>query len=316
MIENIIPCLRQASTNAFVGIGDKFLEVFQKKKGRLLLLFSVWLTGILIGHMIVEKRIDRLTTHLCQSGVEMAPKIAVRSSLPLLEQDIPSLHTLLDEACAKPHVVNVAIVDHENNIIAHANSDSINWPFFSPKKGTKARAVEQVSIWEGPATDNEEIITFSSDVTYGSTKIGRVYLALSAAEIAKARHRFMFTTLSSLVVLFFLVFILHYKDFGSAASMLKGRQRPRAMGEVVLKEMSQIGCPLCGSDKPVSQEVFNHIDLDRFLILHSPNGEPGRTWARQTKGIPLSEVARREDLGWLKRQVICRCAEIIKKVAA
>jgi hypothetical protein len=33
------------------------------------------------------------------------------------------------------------------------------------------------------------------------------------------------------------------------------------------------------------------------------------------KGVNLREISRRDDLGWFRRQMIHRCADIIKKLS-
>lgn len=272
--------------------------------------------GIVIAYMIVGCRISQLKGNLRQSGVEMAQKLATHSSLPLLELDIPALRALLGETSSSSSVICTAIIDYKNNIIVY-NSAKPNSSFMPVDKGRKATTVGQMSIGEGLITDHEKIISFSSDVIYAGTKIGKIYLALSAAEIDKLKNRFTFIILLSFTLLLLVVVSLHYKDGGRRfiTKMLKRRQTRDDAGRVVLTEMTRTGCPLCGSNRPMSQEVLNDVASDRFLILQLPNGEPGTTRFRQLKAISLSEVAKRQDLSWLKRQVILRCTEIIKKLA-
>ena len=98
-------------------------------------------------------------------------------------------------------------------------------------------------------------------------------------------------------------------------SKLRAACGSQAGSKGVFAETTCIACPLCGTNKPFSQEVFNDINLERFRIIRSTNSELKPGGSDKSKDIFLSEIVRRKDLGWLKRQVIIRCIEIIKKLA-
>ena len=224
---------------------------------------------------------------------------------------MPALSALLSESTSSSDIVYAAIVDHKNNIIAYTNVELI---MSIMKKG--ARTVDQVSFWEGNSSDHKKIINFSSDVTYAETKIGEIYLAISAAEIDKFEKRFGFGALLSFPVLLFVIIVLYYKNFRSRVNKLRTAYRSQAGSKGVFAETTRIACPLCGTNQPFSQEVFNCINLNRFKIIRSTNSELKPEGSDKSKDIFLSEIAKRKDLGWLKRQVIVRCIEIIKKLAA
>jgi len=240
----------------------------------------------------------------------MAKVFSSRASLPLLELDMPALSALLGEAAGNSDVVYAAIIDHKNKIIAYTNIELIMSTI-----NERARTVDQVSFWEGNSSDYKRIVNFSSDVTYAGTKIGEIYLAISAAEIDKFEKRFVLGALSSVITLLFVIIVLYYKGLRSIVSKLRAAYRLQA-GSGVFAETTCITCPLCGTNKPFSQEVFNCINLNRFRIIRSTNNELKPEGFYKSKDIFLSEIAKRKDLGWLKRQVIALCKKIIKKLAA
>jgi hypothetical protein len=265
---------------------------------------------IAVFYMITSIKISRARKTISQSGVEMAGVFSSRASLPLLELDIPTLSALLSDSTSSSDIVYAAIIDHKNNIMAYTNVELI-----MSAMNESVRTVDQVSFWEGDSSDYKRIVNFSSDVTYAGTKIGEIYLAISAAEIDKFKKRFDFVALSSFTIMLLVIIVLHYKDFRSIGRKLKAAYRSQAGSRGVLAEMPSIACPLCGTNKPFSQEVFNCINLDRFRIIRSTNSELKPEGSDKSKDIFLSEIAKRKDLGWLKRQVIVRCIEIIKKLA-
>lgn len=260
--------------------------------------------------MITASKISRARKTISKSGVEIARVFSSRVSLPLLELDMPTLSALLSEATSNSDIVYAAIIDHKNNIMAYTNVELIMFTM-----NERARTVDQVSFWEGDSSDYKRITSFFSDVTYAETKIGEIYLAISAAEIDKFKKRFGFVALSSFTIMLLVIIVLHYKDFRSIGRKLKVAYRAQSDRGGVLAEMTSIACPLCGTNKPFSQEVFQCINLNRFRIIRSTNSElkPGGFY--KSKDIFLSEIANRKDLGWLKRQLMVRCIEIIKKLS-
>jgi hypothetical protein len=260
--------------------------------------------------MITASMISRVRKTISQSGVKMARVFSSRASLPLLELDMPTLSALISGSTSSSDIVYAAIVDHKNNVMAYTNVELI----MSIKK-EGALTVDQVTFWEGDSSEYKRIVNFSSDVTYAGTKIGEIYLAISAAEIDKFEKRFSFGALSSFIILLFVIIVLYYKEVGSIVSKLRSGYRPQAGSRGVFAETTCIACPLCGTNKPFSQEVFNCINLNRFRIIRSTNSELKPGASDKSKDIFLSEIAKRKDLGWLKRQVIVRCIEIIKKLA-
>ena len=77
-----------------------------------------------------------------------------------------------------------------------------------------------------------------------------------------------------------------------------------------------VTCPLCGTKNPVNSDVFNFSNPYEKSIAKISNPAKNAEPQADLKGIDLSEIAKREDLNWIKRQVILRCAEIIQKLTA
>lgn len=270
----------------------------------------IWWIFITVFYMITSIKISQVRKTISQSGVEMARVFSSRASLPLLELDMPTLSALLSDSTSNSDIVYAAIVDHKNNVIAYTNVEMI----MSIKK-EGVLTVDQVSFWEGDSSDYKRIFNFSSDVTYAETKIGEIYLAISAAEIDKFKKRFCFFALSSFTIMLLVIIVLYYKEVSSIVSKMRAAYRSQAGRRDIFAETTHIVCPLCGTSKPFSQDVFNCINLNRFRIIRSTNSELKSGEFYKSKDIFLSEISKRKDMSWLKRQVIVRCQEIIKKLA-
>ncbi|MDL1967300.1 MAG: hypothetical protein LWW97_01810 [Deltaproteobacteria bacterium] len=285
------------------------MKLLKKNRNRLILCIVVWWMCIAVFYMITASKISRVGKTISQSGVEMAKAFSSSVSLPLLELDMPTLSALLSEATSNSDIVYAAIIDHKNNIVAYTNVELI-----MSAMNESTRTVDQVSFWEGNSYDHKKNINFFSDVTYAETKIGEIYLAFSAAEIDKFKKRFGSVALSSFTIMLLVIIVLYYKELRSIVSKLRVAYRTQAGSMGIFVETTCIVCPLCGTNQPFSQEVFNCINLNKFKIIRSTNSELKPERSDKSKDIFLSEIAKRKDLGWLKRQVIVRCIEIIKKL--
>jgi hypothetical protein len=86
-------------------------------------------------------------------------------------------------------------------------------------------------------------------------------------------------------------------------------------GYADLPDDREMICPVCGSHKPLSKSFLLQANLDRYPVVRSTRIENGAAQLLLAKGVNLREISRREDLGWLRRQMIHRCADIIKKLS-
>ena len=288
------------------------LRLNRRNKRVLTWCFLAWLMIVLVTYVIVRINVGRVKLNISQSGIAMATGFSNKVSLPLLERDMAMLSQSLHEARDDPSVVYAAIIDHKNNIVAYTNAELI----MPVNKGGFARTIDRVSFWEGFAADQEKIFSFSTNVTYAGTKIGEIYLALSATEINQFNRRFSLITMSSFGVLLLLAVVLHFTHLTFTAKRSGGQEGPLAAEEVPLENMAHMACPLCGSHKPFTDEAVSRVNLDSFVFLRTGNGEREAARRSTSQGISLSEMGEREGLAWLKRQVIFRCTEIIRKLAA
>ena len=169
-------------------------------------------------------------------------------------------------------------------------------------------------MWEGETADYSRILYFASEVTYGGTKIGQIFLGLSVTEGPRLRNRFVLVAFTSGLILLFLIIVVGFRGIRLMPLISKNlRQEDPVIASDVKKP--RVTCPLCGMQKPLSEGVFNEPRLDKALIIEALKHTPGRGELADSKGMTLSELTKREDLSWIRRQIIFRCTEIIRKLA-
>jgi len=280
------------------------------KKSRLFLCVAIWWLVIVIGYLIVSLKIEKINNDITQSGVALLHEVTGKTSLPLLERDVTSLRKILQDVEKRPGVSYASIIDHKNKIIAYTNPNQL-----LPVKSKRVSSSDHVSFWDGSSNRHSRTINFSTDIIYAGTRIGKFYLTYSADRINRIKYGFILIAISIFILLVFVLAGLYFGGLKPITSALKTRYSPKVSFARGFFENLNMSCPLCGAEQPFSREGFSDINLDKFLIVKSVQDGSNPDRFQPSKGILLSGVSNREDLGWLKRQVIFRCTEIIKKLA-
>lgn len=273
--------------------------------------FVVW--GVLLGtaYIITAVRVDRAKNGIRDSGTETIHELSKLVSLPLLDSNSQTIHAMLVYAAKKADIVHASVVDHQDEIVTLTGAKQVK-----PARNPAADSGEQVSFWEGELPDHKKIFNFASDVIYSGTKIGRIQIALSAEEPFRIRNQFILVAvLSCLILLLLIVSFRYYPGIWATPARLMNIYRRDYPSDVTL-ESSLVTCPLCGAQKPFSRELFKRSNFGRLLIIRASLNKSEAGSDADLKNMRLSDLAKRDDLSWFKRQILLRCAEIIKKLAA
>jgi hypothetical protein len=150
---------------------------------------------------------------------------------------------------------------------------------------------------------------------YADTKIGEIFLAMDASGPAGLTTAFFLAAMVSFLLIVFVLLVLDFGGVHPLRAALEARIRGWREGDADLPDDREMVCPVCGSQKPLSRSFLLQANLDRYPVVRSMRKENGTAQLLMAKGVNLREISRREDLGWLRRQMIYRCADIIKKLS-
>jgi hypothetical protein len=264
---------------------------------------------MVITYSIIAIRIDRIKDGIRESGIEITLESSKLVNLALLENDVQKIHTLLLNATKGSDVIYVSVVDHRKKVVAFTGVGHL-----LPDMTGAGRSIENVSIWEGEFKNYPRILNFASEITYGGTKIGEFFVGLSATEGLRLRNRFIIIAVSSGLILLCVISALHFRSIRSILMRFEDFKGTKSV-VASISGKPRVTCPLCGMQKPLTNRVFSHPKLDRLFIIEALKYEPGGGEPADSKGINLSQLAERKDLSWMKRRVISRCTEIIRKLA-
>ena len=155
----------------------------------------------------------------------------------------------------------------------------------------------------------------ASDITYANTKIGEIFIGLSTVETLETRNQYLLFAVSSCLILLLLFVVFRYQTIKTFLMKNINLKRSDPATDSILKG-SLIHCPLCGTQKPFSEKLFKHSNLDRLLTIVASKQGPKAGDDTDAKKIGWHELAKSENLSWFRRQIILRCTEIINKLAA
>lgn len=275
----------------------------------LILGLVIWWLAMLIAYSIFTLRVNHLKGKLRQSGVKITNEFSSLVSLPLLERNSLSISKLLTDAASRADVIYASVVDHRNKVVAFTGTGHL-----MPDMTEAARSVDKVSMWEGGFASHARILNFVSDVTYAGTKIGEIFIGLSTPETFQTRKQFIFIAISSCLILLFLVAVFRYQTIKAFMMKYLNFNRSNAAMNTTLNS-SLISCPLCGTQQPLSRKLFKQSSIDKFLTTEDSKLESNPGYIADSKRIDSQELQKKEDLSWIRRQIILRCTEIIKKLA-
>jgi predicted secreted protein len=276
----------------------------------LILVLIIWWLVMLIVYSIITLRVNHLKDKLRETGVEITQEFSNLVSLPLLEKNSQSISTLLTDAANRTDVIYASVVDHRNKVVAFTGTGHL-----MPDRTEAVRSIEKVALWEGGFASHAKILNFVADVTYAGTKIGEIFIGLSTPETFQTRKQFLFIAVLSCLILLFLVAVFRYQTIKTFLLKYLNLNQSSAAIDPALRKTPVI-CPLCGTHQPFSGKLFNRSGLDKFLktgdskLISNPGG------VADSKKPDLPEPAGKEDLSRIRRQIILRCTEIIKKLTA
>ena len=272
-------------------------------------LIAWWVAAVFFYLFIAAQennRFERVTT----AGIKIVLLNAEQAGLPLLEQNVPALTRLAQDVAREKGMINVSIVDHKNKIIAFTNPDQL--------LAMSSKAIQQkkgVSYWPHTLDDGTRAVCFSSDIIYAGTKIGEIFLAMDASGPVGLTTAFFLTALVSFLLIVFTLLVLDFHGLQALRLAMGTEIRTWTAGDGDPSDDREMICPVCGSHKPLSRSFMLEANLARFPVVRLAKKENETAQLLHEKGVNLREISRRDDLGWFRRQMIHRCADIIKKLS-
>jgi hypothetical protein len=276
----------------------------------LILVVVIWWLAMLVIYAIITLRVNHHKGELREKGVQITNEFAKLVSLSLLEKNSQSISKLLTDAVNRPDVIYVSVVDHRNTVVAFTGTGHL-----MPDRTEAVRSIEQVALWEGGFASHARILNFVSDITYAGTKIGEIFIGLSTPKTVQIRKQFMWFAVLSCLIVLFLAAVFRYQTIKALLLNYLNLIPSKATIDPVAHQ-KPIVCPLCGTPHSMSRKLFNRKGLDQFLKIKDVKPVSNPEGEADSKGPDQPQTDGNRDFSKVKRQIILRCTEIIKKLTA
>lgn len=273
----------------------------------------LWLLILLAVYLLMTYQTNLRNDDTRQRGIAVTQELSNQIRLPLLEKDIPGVQALLRQAHKQTDAIYASVSDHGGQIIAYTGAENFI-PRSPDRRSTPVQ--DDVAYLEGLLKSHQKVFRFTADVFFSGTRIGEVVMALSAHDTDHLRGGFQIAAVIGGLLFFLLLLLVRFSIRAGLTGQLGSPPPPgSATGKTATRNLSTVICPLCGTHKPFSRDAFRRTKFDRLVNVASPKGTTGIDTLVGDDGVDLLALSRREDLGALKRQIIRRCLEIVKKLS-
>jgi len=268
--------------------------------------FCTWVLIMAVAYPLLVLQVAFQTDKAKRGGIEMIQQLSKKISLPLLEKNTGQLQTMLAEAGQKPGVLLAWAVDHQNQVVAFTAREP-----FLPPAGTSDSGVGEVDVYQTEEFLPTAYFNLVSPITYAGTRVGRVSLLLAPDTRSDFKTQFVRVVILSGLLVLALMAALYHRQFAALASRMSDRGRHNRTAAADLAT-SSFACPLCGQAQPFSKEAFEPANFDGQAVVFSAGSGSPRGTPAAGRSVFLNELGGREDLAWIKRRIILRCADIIR----
>ena len=227
--------IKELSTSIFVKFARRLskIEFIHRNRKALLICLLIWLVANVAGFFIYRNTVVRANDALYQQGLSAAQNLAVKSGPFVLEKDMLALNVAIKELEHVSDLKSAAILDHENTILIHTDTELINHKFEPPKSQKTIDTINDTTITVQVSPDKTEILGFLRDITYAGVEIGKIYIALSAARLNQSLDRLKFIYISGvLLATLLLVVILFWLDHKAKARALAVKRDLESMNRI------------------------------------------------------------------------------------
>ncbi len=208
----------------------KFIE---RNRKQFAICLAIWLLINFSGYIFYHYAFERRSDAFFRQGLSETQNLESKSEPFVLEKDILSLNVAVKELQDISDLKFAAITDHKNNILAHTNADMMNRKFEPLPNEKPIDALDGIKITSGISTDKTAVVVFYKNIIFSDVEIGKVCIALSAANLNSDLNRLRVLYLSGVVLTIILLggslFLL---DHRGKAKALKLRQEIETMDRI------------------------------------------------------------------------------------
>jgi len=141
--------------------------------------FIIVLTIFTLSMVVLDKQKDRLHEQTVRVGTVSLNYFANNASIPLLEDNIVQLNTLLKEAAQVKGLRYALITDAKDRIKAHTDINLIGVPFKHFVENPEATRKKEVVYYTYHRPDGERLLNLYRTISFKNKPLGQVHVGIS-----------------------------------------------------------------------------------------------------------------------------------------
>ncbi len=167
-----------------------------------MILFIIMTTVAIL--IIFNRERDRLYEQTVKIGTVSLRYFADNARIPLLQDDILQLNTLIKKATDEEELLYAVIVDNRGIIRAHTDPGIIGKPFKGADPAIKSTKDGQVSFYNYNLPDGTRVLDLSQQIRFKDKRLGEVHVGVSIDFIRRliAKER------SSVIIIVLIIILL------------------------------------------------------------------------------------------------------------
>jgi signal transduction histidine kinase len=186
--------------------------------------FVIWLSILILSLTILSRQKDQLYSRTVEMGKVSLNYFAMNANIPLLNDDIVRLNRLIKDAASVKGILYAIIVDRNNTIKAHTDSNNIGKTLQGFQNVEEMRKDENFRYFDYTLPSGTQVLNLSRPITFKEKELGTVHIGLSLDFI---NHLISRESVSILILSLFIVL------FGIAFAFLLGTSFSRPISKLV-----------------------------------------------------------------------------------
>ena len=182
-------------------------------------------TVFVMSFFILSQQKEKLYRQTIKIGKVSLNYFSSNSSVPLLEDNILRLNTLIKDATAVEGLLYAIIVDHNQTIKAHTDINKIGKTYEKFAHMENVKKEQNVTYFNYYSKSGQHVLNLTRPVLFKGKKLGQVHVGVSIDFIEKLIHQ---ARLTIVVITFFIIL------FGSVIAVWLGFHFSRPISNLVL----------------------------------------------------------------------------------
>jgi adenylate cyclase len=166
--------------------------------------FIIWLTILILSFVILARQKNSLYQQTVRTGKVSLNYFVGDAAIPLLEDDIVRLNTLIKEADSVEGLLYAAIVDRKDIVKAHSDASLIGGNLPSLESEGKTVLEGDMSYFRTRIDTGAHVLVLSRPVSFSGVELGRALVGISLDFIDREIRR---ESLNVIILSFFIVLL-------------------------------------------------------------------------------------------------------------